>query len=493
MPMIDKALGAIGLARKGQQPAAVEPPPAPPSPFASGFPLSPEQQQIGNQWTASRIFRNSDLAYQENRALQREMLNDPDLGGPLELRMLACYLAGWDVQPVDDDVKDPEAEKQADVVRSCIQRLPDFYQVLRNQSLAIFYGKAGAWLKYEAIEDSSKKSVLFAPTAWLPIHPDSIDFQWNGEPLVKVNLALAPEDARKQGRIKYTELGAAMQLTPEQRSSMVLSVFNRESADFLDTSGGGRAYAGHGLRSRLYRYWFLKQKHLQAAGTYAERHGRGQIVARYPSGNAQIRREVFEAIANYVGDTVLLFPKLTGDDSISIEFNEPQGSGWQLHWRMTQDYSDKITKRILGQSLTTGTAPTGMGSGVADVHAETFRQIVASDAKMLEGTLTRDLVNVIQRINFPDGPRPALQFRLLVEDPKAERFIAAVETAVQLGVSVPECDVREALAIREPNEGEEVIGAGLDPLDAASGVVNGQQGGGKKKAAKDDDDEDDDD
>jgi phage gp29-like protein len=53
--------------------------------------------------------------------------------------------------------------------------------------------------------------------------------------------------------------------------------------------------------------------------------------------------------------------------------------------------------------LSSESAATGLGSGVANLHLDTLLQILKSDATNLEETLTSDLLDSILRVNVQKG------------------------------------------------------------------------------------------
>lgn len=430
--------------------------------------------------TASQVFQNPDLAWRENRDLQRWMRRDLDIAYALEQRIRAVRRSEWKIVPEDE--KDPQHQAEARCIQRAIERIRNRAGLIRNLLLACWYGHSGAFLTYAALDardelvgvaddETTTCRARFAPMLWTPIHPDSIEFRFSGEPVIKVNtMRLTPE----QHAMLLTGTNApVMRLTPEQRACTVINTFNLEAADYETAHEAALSFSGRGLRSDIYAAWFLKQKQVQAAMMYAERHGRGTTIGRYPHGNAKAAEEVIRALQNILTDAVAAFPSMgsQSEDTFRIEVHEPAGNGWQIHFRMlTQYWLPAILKMIVGQTLSsdTGESGTGMGSGVSDQHEKTFLAIVEDDAEGLDDCMTDQVVRVIQRVNFPES-KCRHRYKTVVRKKDVEKILSAVKSFVEMGGKVAEGEIRDLIELRDPDVDDEVLGESQGAIDDHAG------------------------
>ena len=122
-----------------------------------------------------------------------------------------------------------------------------------------------------------------------------------------------------------------------------------------------------------------------------------------------------------------------------------------------------IKRYILGQTLTTEAAGTGLGSNLADVHLATFLSIVKYDATLLEETITNDILDPWFRANFP-LEKFRLRFRIDTESEDAQQKLNAAQSAYQMGLALREQDIYDLLGFAKP-----------DPQDAVLSQVRMQQ------------------
>lgn len=119
------------------------------------------------------------------------------------------------------------------------------------------------------------------------------------------------------------------------------------------------------------------------------------------------------------------------------------------------------SKVILGQTLSAEAKPTGLGSGLANVHNEVRHDILKSDARQVARSLTRQLVWPIYGVNRPgaDPARcPRFQFDL-AEPEDVTVWADALDKLVAAGVQIPVNFPNEKLRIPAPKDGEAVLTA----------------------------------
>jgi len=142
-----------------------------------------------------------------------------------------------------------------------------------------------------------------------------------------------------------------------------------------------------------------------------------------------------------------------------VERIEPGMSGAQaLKDILTEYFGHQIKRYILGQTLTTEAHATGLGSNLASIHLDTYLQIIRYDALNLQETLTRQLVEPLVRLNFPELA-PRVQARLVIEidSPDVEGKLAAWRQAWEMGAKLREKDVMELIGAAVPGEEDRVL------------------------------------
>jgi len=411
--------------------------------------------------------RNADRAYREDRIYQLMMRSDPDIESALNIRILAVSLQDFDIQSDEDT---PDARAEAAAIKEAIGQLRRVTQFKRNLCLACWYGHAAANVQYKAVEKpvigidektGMTKAAKIVPSTWIPIHPDSLVWSEDGTYGVKLNMASDLWKKLPQDRQMGSESGMAMRLTPEQRAATIINVYGIEAPDFQESADAGVRFSGYGLRRMIWPFWVLKQSVMQAATLYAEKLGRPMIVGRYPSGNATAQEAINNCLTNLFTDGAATMPSLgTGAGDYSIEAIEVQGTGYQVLESLTARFSDAITKLLIGQTLTTGTASTGLGSGVAEEHGDVFQSITKMDAASLDDTMTHDFVRTIQKLNWPDSPYRH-RYVTLMDKRDSKEYLETVEKAVALGCEVSPKGVMKEVGLPKPEDGEPPLGGGM--------------------------------
>jgi phage gp29-like protein len=411
----------------------------------------------------TKVLRRSDLALRKDRQLQRQMRRDPDVMGPLFQRKSAVALLEWEIKPEDDGdpVQVANANKLEQIIRANLPKPIEFFMSLLD---AIWYGPAAVQLTPVI------RNGYVVPGEWLPIHSDTIAFNEFGDLYMYVGLKYDGE--KNQG-----PHGMIHMLDEQERKLIVMHTHGRQGVDYEVAEEAGFAYAGRGLRDVVWFHWMMKQTALQFWMTWIERYGMGIRIGTYPDGNNAAKDVMEEVLENLVGDVSVVIPRQTGEnrDAYSVEVQEVNSGHARTFADLIEGYlAGQIKELIIGQSATTEATSTGLGSSVADQHAETFRRIVQTDALNLEDSLTRDLVWKYHEMNFGNTPyRPRFSFSLEKNDTK--EFMEAVNSFVMLGGTVSQRQARETLGLTEPEEGEPVLMR--QPQYAAEAEYLAQQAG----------------
>ena len=309
---------------------------------------------------------------------------------------------------------------------------------------------------------------------WLPIHPDSVVFDIWGNLVIKVN---AGEMARRKmaippEQLTTTESGQGVKLTDAQRKNVILTVSGVEGAPFETTQETADPYNGIGLRSRLWWTWWMKQKATQLQMTYIERIAMGKLIGRFPGGNPQAQAQMQDTLLNLVQDAGATLPSYPApnDKDYDITILEASGRGWQLFRDTRSDFQDQMLKSIIGQSLTMNSEATGIGSGNADAHMQSFERIVRFDASCLDDSMTSDLVETMRVMNFP-GSKYRFKYQTIVDRVKVAEALDSMLKLYNMGARIPEGAALEVAGLPMPKGDEPVLEqqAATDPLAGLGG------------------------
>ncbi|MDR0233659.1 MAG: DUF935 domain-containing protein [Zoogloeaceae bacterium] len=209
--------------------------------------------------------------------------------------------------------------------------------------------------------------------------------------------------------------------------------------------------------------WPFIYKHY-AVGDFAEfleTYGLPIILGKYYNGASPAEKtSLMRAVTALGHDARAIMPK-----EMEMEIAKITGSGdGDPHLKMVDWAERSQSKAILGQTLSAEAHGTGMGSGVADLHADVRRDILKSDAKKLAGTLTRDLVYPLLTLNGKGGDAfrrcPRWVFDL-GEATDLKIFAETLPILAQNGARISVAWVHEKLRIPEAKPGDAIFGQGL--------------------------------
>ncbi len=187
-----------------------------------------------------------------------------------------------------------------------------------------------------------------------------------------------------------------------------------------------------------------------------------------PGAGEEEKSSLMKAVASLSSNARAIMP-----EGMAIEIREiaAGGRGQNPHLAMA-DWADRaISKAILGQVLSAEAHATGLGSGVASLHAAVRRDILLADCRQIAGTLKRDLVYPLVLLNAPgiDAWKrcPGWQFDLS-EREDISVYAEALPKLVAVGTQIPSAWVSEKLGIPTPEKGEPVLGISAPPTDKTS-------------------------
>lgn len=224
----------------------------------------------------------------------------------------------------------------------------------------------------------------------------------------------------------------------------------------------GKAKTGYLGRLGLYRalVWpFLYKAYgIGDFAEFLETYGLPIVMGKYYAGaSPDERASLMRAVTALGHDARAIMP---AEMSIEIAKVAADGSGTP-HLAMVAWAEGAISKAVLGQVLSAEAKPTGLGSGVADLHADVRDDIRNADARQIAGTVTRDLLYPLLALNRGGVDGLARCPRLVFDTGEADDINALADGIGKLTkagmTTIPVAWVHEKLRIPEPTQGEAVL------------------------------------
>lgn len=247
---------------------------------------------------------------------------------------------------------------------------------------------------------------------------------------------------RENGSYLYLRDNAGPQ--PLRPDSYVIHIAKAKSG--LPIRGGLARLAGWGY---LFKNYTLKDWSI-----FLEAYGHPLRLGKYgPTSSVEDRRTLLRAARQIGVDMAAIIPK-----DMDLEVVPGATTGADKMYEGNAKYWDQqISKGVLGQVATTD-AIAG-GHAVGNIHEKVRDDIRDADAEQLAATLQRDLAGALRRLHFPDNvPLPTISFPPPeTVDPKL--MMELMEKGPKAGLKIAIAQIREVFALREPEEGEEVLEA----------------------------------
>ena len=414
--------------------------------------------------TMAKTYYPTDEALRVAWENSRYMINDLAVAECIEKRRRDVALLDWSIQAEDE--RDKHLVEAARLTEKIIKKTPRFLQLRENLLYASWYGKYGVQLQWARFLVGGIPR--YCVYNWLPVNGDKIVFKLlEGTPYEQDTVGIRIGYKRDAIRQKYadqigaTEDGLAYFLTQEQRDRFIVHRHMIEDGDYHDPYSAGSIF-GVGIRSRIYWTWYLMKETLAWLMEYIERSAFGFEIWYYPAGNEKARNAIKDAAENRIGHSgnIILVPQVEGErgPTYQVQRIEPQMGGADVCVSIVKEFFQHQIKRyILGQTLTTESGSTGLGSNLASIHLETYLQIIKYDAINLEETLSRDLVEKVRKFNFPQIDEGALRFKIATEEIDHKDRLDAMRQAYEMGLPIPANQVFEAAGMTPASEDENVL------------------------------------
>ena len=345
---------------------------------------------------------------------------DEHIHAELSKRRRALLSIPWRIEPGKAGGKRAEAVAMA--VREQVEAIPDFEDVILDMADAIGHGFA--CLEIEWSHDGSRHlpaGLHHRPQNWfmLPLHS---------------------RDGR-DGTLRLRDN------TPEGQELWGLGWIVHKH----------RSKSGIFARAGLFRVlcwtYLLKQYCRGDFSQFLEIHGLPMRLGKYPSSASdEEQKTLLNALRMLGSDAAGIIP-----EGMEIEFKEAARGSEKPFMAMHDLCETGQSKAILGSTLTTDTK--GVGSqALGEIHNEVRLDILASDARQLAGSLTRQLLAPLAYLNEAVTD-PALLPRFVFDPSRPEDLEKLAKSLPELALvmDIPARWAHERAGIPMPEEGEAVL------------------------------------
>jgi phage gp29-like protein len=187
---------------------------------------------------------------------------------------------------------------------------------------------------------------------------------------------------------------------------------------------------------------------------FLEVYGLPMKIGTYPNGSTNTqKREYLRSLLQLGHNAAGIFP-----EGMMIDFKEAVGGQPDGFLKM-MEYMDKaISKAILGQTLTAG-GDNGGSYALGMVHREVQIDLLKSDVKQLQSTITRDIIYPLLAVNgYITNMAECPSFEFVVpESEDLKGLTDAIPKLANAGVKIPTRWVYKKFNIPVPEAGEEVL------------------------------------
>lgn len=426
--------------------------------------LLPHHRTFGSVFSTvnKSYYHKFDEALRHSQENALVMRRDAFIMGCLQERYLQIAGLGWHLEP--EDQKSAVQKAVTDEMDRIIKNTHRWTAFVWQLCEAIWYGRYANQVNWKAIPINGQSRLAIIDHR--PVNGDKIQYGYDGVPKIMVHHEEMSDLVRK-GLAKKDDLelgGRAPQLAlrdPRWRQRFVIHKHNCNDADYFDGEMAGGVH-GVGVRSQIYWNFFLRDEMLGWAINHMKKIGVGGILVFYYEEGNESSRAAAENAAQDAGERyALAMPKPRGasKETDGVQFLPFSEAGVQALQGIVKEYFEQhIERLIIGQTLSSGTDATGLGSGVASLHASTKLKILKFDAKNLEDSLTSDLVAPCQQWNFPKT-NFRIRFVFDVPDLNADAKVKAAGVAVQLGAKVKIDEFLSAAGLSKPADDDDVLDA----------------------------------
>lgn len=162
--------------------------------------------------------------------------------------------------------------------------------------------------------------------------------------------------------------------------------------------------AGTALLSSLYWVALLRTNTWEFWARYLERFGAPMLLGKAAQGMTMDGRSTVDAMASMLSQAINAgVAVVSNDEDVTAITSAGNGEAFKS---AQAAINERIQRRILGQTLTSGTQ--GIGSqALGEVHNDVRNEIVAADVALIQPVMQR-IINSLVEINYPNATPPQL-------------------------------------------------------------------------------------
>lgn len=419
--------------------------------------------------SAARAYPIEDECLRNSTENSERMRTEPAIRECIEARQRAVSGLTWHLQAEDDS--DPRQRMLVDQCTKVLRRTSNFLDMRMWLMEAIWLGRSAVFNYYKSMPVGHNRYQCISD--WEPRHGDKLMFRYSdgttdykrGQLGIRVHATWAmknlPAHEKNRAMIEATQYGLVRWFDDDERSVVVVHKHMLEDGPWQDPRALGRIN-GVGIRDRIYYTWLAMTAVETDLLTFLSRAALGVRLWRYPSGNPEWKKNVESAakaaMQNNMAD--ILFPVEPNEFSnqYGVEQLEPGLGGAQMLVELIEQYYlHRIKRYILGQTSTSESGATGMGSGIAEAHLATFADIITYDATKLSETITRELVQPLIARNWPEMAGCWVQFILNTENADAQRLLQMNQIGWSLGLPIAADQLYTIMGAKKPTASDHVL------------------------------------
>lgn len=303
------------------------------------------------------------------------LISDSHMQSVIDTRFLAVL--GDEVMISPKDPKNADDVAAADAVKAAIDRLPDFMGLCADLLWGTLWPLSMVERTYKASEIEGLQ-YDWGDTA--PV-PDYL-FRWT------------------EGCLELAEIDPQTR----QRSG---KFFKPEASRYI-------THRGHLMRHpdcwggpmRALMWWYLlKTMDREWWVRFLDRFGTPFPVAKFEKSDDRSRQILERALklSTRIGGIVV-------SSATQVELVQANTAAADAHEKFYRVCNDEISRRVLGQTLSSTSAPTGIGGGASDLQGKVRSDITAYDKKRLAATLRAQFLGPWMKLNGIKGAVPNIAF-----------------------------------------------------------------------------------
>lgn|SRR3990167_2768634 len=415
-------------------------------------------------YALASTYKSNWRVYDPDYALSRDpdiferVRRDPVIAHAFEQRLHMIAGKVWRVEPRGDTPQDKLAAK---IMEEIIDSIEHFTESRYELAQAVIVART-----YQYMEGDRKfVSLGGLPAAnwWMPIRLHDIDrrrfkFRPNW------TTGKAPGDNKLDVTMELYSIERGKWESVDHPEWFIRHVYGDEEA---------RLGHGRGLLEAIYFYHWAKGVVLREGLEGIERWAQGIVTAKIDGlvpgskdrTNEDVRDTWLDIIQKMRSRHALVYGK---DDEFKVV--ESTGTGHQMVLEFVKYLDEGITRLILGSISPSGQSGREGSYAKSKVEQDTTEALIQYDRKLLDETITRDLVGAIWRLNKPifsfTGMACAKMPRLVTVQERNEDPHLAVQViarALMSGIPLRKDEVYSKIGFSMPNPEDEVI-EGVTPM-----------------------------